>query len=129
MKKKKTGVVNNTQLSFKHYDPDFSLLNIENHFEIDTQVTLYYGDRLELLEEIKNSGALAELIVTSPPYNVGKEYERQTSLEDYFDGQKQTIEACIEILSPTGSICWQVGHYIHGSGKNKEAYSLDLDLY
>lgn len=95
----------------------------------ESNVTLYLGDRLELINQIRGTKSNAELIVTSPPYNVGKEYEKQTSLEEYIESQKNTIEACLDVLSPTGSICWQVGHYIDGSGYGKEAYPLDLILY
>jgi adenine-specific DNA-methyltransferase len=96
---------------------------------MDALVTLFHGDRLILLGQIANSGAKAELIVTSPPYNLGKEYEQQTSLEAYIERQRQTIEASLEILSPTGSICWQVGNYIEGSSRGKETYPLDIVLY
>jgi len=98
-------------------------------FSPEANVTLYQGDRLDLLRQIGDAGAHAELIVTSPPYNTGKEYEIKTSLHDYVQGQKETIAACMEILAPTGSICWQVGHYIEGSSTSKEAYPLDLVLY
>jgi len=50
-------------------------------------------------------------------------------LLDYMAGQRKTIEACLQILSPTGSICWQVGHYIEGRGREKEAFPLDIILY
>lgn len=102
---------------------------IHDHYSTSARVTLLQGDRLELLDEIALSGDRAELIVTSPPYNVGKEYESRVSLEEYIDLQRQTIEAGLEILSPTGSICWQVGHFIEGSAKAKEAFPLDLVLY
>jgi len=104
-------------------------LKVSADFSPDSHVTLYHGDRLELLEQIRRSGDKAELIVTSPPYNVGKEYESPLSLEEYIDLQRLTIEASLRVLSPTGSICWQVGHYIEGSAKAKEAYPLDLVLY
>jgi adenine-specific DNA-methyltransferase len=104
-------------------------MNIANLYDHSADVTLYHGDCLDLLRQIADSGDRAELIVTSPPYNVGKEYEKATSLEDYVDSQRRTIEACASILSDTGSICWQVGHYIHDSGKDKEAFPLDLVLY
>lgn len=104
-------------------------LNIEQKYTAEAGATLYLGDRLELLSQIKKMGSKAELIVTSPPYNVGKEYENRIPLEDYIIEQKKTIEASVEVLSDTGSICWQVGHYIEGSGKNKEAFPLDLVLY
>jgi len=104
-------------------------LCIARMFDQDARATLFHGDRLALLGQIADAGCKAELVVTSPPYNTGKEYEDQTTLEEYVEGQRQTIRACVDILSPTGSICWQVGHYIDGSGRDKEAFPLDLVLY
>ena len=106
-----------------------SSLTIADSFSPQATVTLFLGDRLDLLKQIAESGQQAELIVTSPPYNIGKEYEETTSLPEYVAEQRRTIEACVSILSPTGSLCWQVGHYIEGSGKNKEAFPLDIVLY
>jgi len=102
---------------------------IATHYEDGASVTLYQGDRLDLLREVASRNAQAGLIVTSPPYNTGKEYETPTSLNEYVNQQTETIRACLEILSPTGSICWQVGHYIEGKGRDKEAFPLDLVLY
>ena len=104
-------------------------IDISNTFDAKKHVNLFLGDRLDLLKEIYKSGEKAELIVTSPPYNTGKEYESLLSLDEYIEEQRKTIAASTKILSPTGSICWQVGHYIHGSGKSKEAFPLDLVLY
>lgn len=104
-------------------------LRIASAYDASASVTLLHGDRLLLLRQIAASGSQAELVVTSPPYNTGKEYERQTSLDEYVESQRQTIAACLEILSPTGSICWQVGHYIEGAATDKEAFPLDLLLY
>ncbi|MDP3442768.1 MAG: site-specific DNA-methyltransferase, partial [Ignavibacteria bacterium] len=94
-----------------------------------SSATLFNGDRLDLVNQIYSTNTKAELIVTSPPYNVGKEYEKKKPLEEYIIDQKETIEACLSVLSETGSICWQVGHYIEGTKKNKEAFPLDLVLY
>jgi len=103
-------------------------MKISEVFTSDSYVTLFHGDRLALLDQIRPVST-AELVITSPPYNMGKEYEQRISLEEYVHAQNETIEACERILSPTGSICWQVGHYIEGSGKEKEAFPLDLVLY
>lgn len=65
------------------------------------------------------------LIVTSPPYNLGKEYESKQSLAAYIDNQRETIGEAVRLLSPNGSICWQVGNYVDGS----EIYPLDIMLY
>jgi DNA modification methylase len=113
---------------FNNMDNQHPLI-IAEEYNPEANVILFHGDRLTLLKQIADAGSQAELIVTSPPYNVGKEYEKETSLDEYVEGQRQTIEACLNVLSPTGSICWQIGHYIKGSGKAKEAFPLDLVLY
>lgn len=105
------------------------LLTIDENYSHDANFTLYNGDRLVLLRQIEESGDKAELIVTSPPYNIGKEYEKTVPLEQYVEEQRRTIAASLKVLSPTGSICWQVGHFIEGSGREKEAFPLDLVLY
>ena len=84
-------------------------LVISHVYTSDSTVTLFHGDRLDLLKQIADSGSKAELIVTSPPYNMGREYEKALPLPEYVADQRKTIKACLEILSPTGSICWQVG--------------------
>ena len=66
-----------------------------------------------------------QLIVTSPPYNLGKDYEAKTSLDDYLEGQERVISECVRLLHPKGSICWQVGNYVDEG----EIVPLDAVLY
>lgn len=66
-----------------------------------------------------------QLIVTSPPYNLGKVYEGKTSLEMYLDSQARVIEECVRLLSPGGSLCWQVGNFVDDG----EVVPLDAVLY
>ena len=66
-----------------------------------------------------------KLIVTSPPYNIGKDYESKTSLKAWLEGQKQVIAECVRLLHPQGSICWQVGNYV----RKGEIIPLDVVLY
>ena len=66
-----------------------------------------------------------KLVVTSPPYNLGKDYEAKTSLDDYLEVQERVISECVRVLHPQGSICWQVGNYIN----NGEIVPLDVVLY
>ena len=75
-----------------------------------SDVVLYSGDCLNLLNDIPNNAI--QLIVTSPPYNLGKEYEKKLKLSDYKEQQQAVIKECVRVLSPKGSICWQVGNYI-----------------
>lgn len=65
------------------------------------------------------------LIVTSPPYNLGKEYEQRTSLERYIEEQAACIAESVRLLHPSGSICWQVGNHVDDG----EVYPLDIVLY
>ena len=51
----------------------------------DEHVTLACEDNLAFMERI-HDGQM-QLIVTSPPYNLGKDYEAKTSLDDYLEGQ------------------------------------------
>ena len=65
------------------------------------------------------------LIVTSPPYNIGKSYEKRTSQERFVEDQVACIAEAQRLLAPNGSICWQVGHYVDGG----EVFPLDILLY
>ncbi len=53
-----------------------------------------------------------KLVVSSPPYNLGKSYESRTTIEDYLDNQELVVSECVRILHDQGSICWQVGNYV-----------------
>lgn len=66
-----------------------------------------------------------KLIVTSPPYNIGKSYERRAPLDSYVEGQSRVIEACARLLHPHGSLCWQTGNHVD----NGEVFPLDTLLY
>ncbi len=66
-----------------------------------------------------------KLIVTSPPYNIGKSYERRSGLDAYVKGQAQVIAECVRLLHPQGSICWQVGNHVDDG----EVFPLDIILF
>jgi adenine-specific DNA-methyltransferase len=92
-------------------------------FARDERAVVYPGDCLDLLKVLP-SGSM-QLIVTSPPYNIGKEYERRLDLSDYIGQQAKVIGECCRALAPTGSICWQVGNYV----ENGYIVPLDALLY
>ncbi len=81
-------------------------------------------DNLEFMGALP-SGSM-KLIVTSPPYNIGKAYEKRTSLEDYVDSLREVIAECVRLLHPEGSMCWEVGNHITRDG---EVIPLDIILY
>src|SRR5579872_342732 len=67
---------------------------------------------------------LFDLVVTSPPYNLGKSYEKKELLETYLDWQRRIIDQIIPRLKSTGSLCWQVGNYVD----NGQIIPLDIVL-
>ncbi|MFX0185318.1 MAG: DNA-methyltransferase [Candidatus Hodarchaeota archaeon] len=67
-----------------------------------------------------------DLIITSPPYNIGKEYENKKPLENYLEWSMEVLSECKRILKKTGSIFWQVGTYV---GKKGAHYPWDIVLF
>jgi len=76
-----------------------------------------------MLRQVPDSSI--QLIVTSPPYNLGKEYESRLHLDDYISEQRTVIAECVRTLRQGGSICWQVGNYVD----NGAIIPLDSLLY
>ena len=99
-------------------------LDIGERYSPDAKVTLFHGDCRDLLNDIPASSA--HLIVTSPPYNIGKRYEKKRALEEYLFEQDEVIGLCAERLAEGGSVCWEVGNHI--SAPN-EILPLDIALY
>lgn len=99
-------IVLNTQKKNEQINPATAY-----HRELrDLGVTLYEGDCLTMLREMPKG--CVDLIATSPPYNLGKEYERKIDLDEYLAQQASVIEQCVRVLKDTGNLCWQVGNYV-----------------
>lgn len=83
------------------------------------------GDVLKKAKFLENEKY--QLIISSPPYNVGKEYEKGKKLtrSQYIDWMDDVISALVPKLSKTGSICWQVGNTI----EKQEVFPLDILFY
>jgi adenine-specific DNA-methyltransferase len=65
------------------------------------------------------------LIVTSPPYNLGKTYESKRSQDIYLEEQAAAIAEAVRLVHPKGSICWQVGNHVDDG----QIFPLDVLLY
>ena len=65
----------------------------------------------------------ARLVVTSPPYNVGKSYEKPMPVEEYVAWQEATLRESVRVLADDGSLCWQVGNFVPPRAKGAKASS------
>ena len=91
----------------------FKKLHIHSAFRQSFNTVIYPGDCLNLLKQIPEESI--QLIVTSPPYNLGKEYENKLKLDVYIKQQTKVIKECVRVLSQSGSLCWQIGNYVNNS--------------
>lgn len=92
-------------------------------FDPDSDAVVAPGDCLETLRTLPAD--FAKLIITSPPYNIGKVYEKTIGLEQYLNALSPAIEEIVRVLSPQGSLCWQVGNYV----EDGELFPLDIFFY
>lgn len=98
-------------------------IDIESAYHPDSRIVLYHGDVQNFLATIPDG--TVKLIITSPPYNIGKEYEMRVSIDRYLAQQENVIKDLYRVLHPQGSICWQVGNYVEKS----EIFPLDIFFY
>lgn len=88
-------------------------------------ITLHYGNCMDMMEALPEG--CADLVVTSPPYNIGKEYELgQLSISQYQRWQLDVFREAMRICKRNGNICWQIGNCIERTG---EVIPLDCFLF
>jgi adenine-specific DNA-methyltransferase len=92
-------------------------------FPVDKDVYIECEDNLAFMRPLADESI--DLIITSPPYNIGKSYESRWKLDDYVQAQAQVISECVRLLSSSGSLCWQVGNHVDSG----EIFPLDMLLY
>lgn len=99
-------------------------MRIYKHYKTTNEITLYSGDCAKLLKEIPDE--TVDLILTSPPYCIGKEYEDPHNDVESFKKQHERIfDDLYRVLKDGGSICWQVGYHI----SDKCVVPLDYIIY
>ncbi len=96
---------------------------VDTSYNPEAKIVVFHGDVMDFVGQIPNNSV--SLIVTSPPYNIGKEYESRTSIEKYLDKQSDVMAELYRILRDDGSICWQVGNFVDKG----EVYPLDILYY
>ena len=84
---------------------------------------IFQGDAEQFLASLPEE-PLFDLVVTSPPYNIGKSYEKKDTLETYMAWQKRIIDLIVPRLKHEGSLCWQVGNFVD----NGQIVPLDIEF-
>lgn len=97
--------------------------SIASVFDPNAEVVIAPGDCLKTLRTLPDG--LAKLVITSPPYNLGKSYEKATELESYLNSLAPIVDELVRVLSPEGSLCWQVGNFV----EDGEVFPLDIFFY
>ena len=96
---------------------------IAKNYHEHERIVLHKGDTLEFLKALPSN--LVSLSISSPPYNLGKVYEKKVDIEDYLKQQEPVIAELVRTLRDDGSICWEVGNYVNDG----EIFPLDIFYY
>lgn len=86
--------------------------------------SILHGDSVQILKTIPAQSV--DLVVTSPPYFMGKEYDRSKRVEDFVLLHEQLIPEIMRVTKENASICWQVGYHVRTGG---EVVPLDYHIY
>ena len=92
-----------------------------------TEGALWHGDGLEMLRSVGQSATPIQLILSSPPYGIGKPYEKRARLKEYVAWQADVLATCVHHLAPGGSIVWQVGSWVDRG--RRAVFPLDMMLF
>jgi len=111
------------KLNFSDLSGRSITLAIGNSYVAGKDLVLGLADSLDFLKTVPDESV--KLVVTSPPYNIGKVYEERVKLEEYLDYQRKVAEECKRIITEDGSIAWEVGNYVYQG----EIFPLDYFFY
>lgn len=96
---------------------------VTDHFSPDSDAVIACADSATFTRTLPSG--IAKLIISSPPYNIGKAYERQVPIAEYLDAMNPLLAELVRVLDNDGSLCWQVGNHVDDG----EIYPLDMFFY
>lgn len=96
---------------------------VEPQFTAEAECVILSGDARTMMAQIPDH--TIQLVVTSPPYTVGKEFEQRVSIHEYLEQQIPILDQIVRVLREDGSICWQVGNFV----ARGEVVPLDILYY
>lgn len=70
---------------------------------------IYNADCLELMRLLPNESV--DLFFTSPPYNIGKEYEKVIPIQEYLDWSELWIDEIYRATKQQGAFIYNVGYF------------------
>lgn len=96
---------------------------VADKFTAKANAVILQGNSAETLRQLP--AGTVKLIITSPPYNIGKVYEKIATLDEYLKNLTPVVDQLTRVLADDGSLCWQVGNYVEAS----EVFPLDIFYY
>lgn len=99
-------------------------MRVFKHYKDNRDMTLFNGDCHKLLKELPADSV--DLVITSPPYCMGKAYEDpHDDIETFKQQHNRIFDDLYRVLKPGGSVCWQVGYHV----LKKNVIPLDYVIY
>ncbi|MFW9879034.1 MAG: DNA-methyltransferase [Candidatus Thorarchaeota archaeon] len=83
---------------------------ISNTYNPRKKYVLFFGDCIDIISKIKDNSV--DLTITSPPYFMGKKYDKSKKIDDFLKFHFKLLPEIVRITKKGGSICWQVGYHL-----------------
>jgi len=101
-----------SRVAFQHKKVEELLCNrIGKPFYSNAGFILFCGDCCEFMEQLQQVNFKVNLTVTSPPYNIGKEYEKKTSVDSYIEWCSKWMSLICEITDNRGTFWLNLGYF------------------
>ncbi|MEM0029640.1 MAG: site-specific DNA-methyltransferase [Candidatus Nitrosocaldus sp.] len=92
---------------YNELNVDENMIEVENSIPSEVLDKVFCKDSRKM-EEIPDSSV--HLMVTSPPYNVGKEYDQDLDLKAYLNLLKDVFSETYRVLVPGGRVCVNIAN-------------------
>ena len=91
------------------FQPEIDASNVgEEHAAPEDVLDRIYAHTSEDMHELPDGSV--HLMVTSPPYNVGKEYDEDLTMEDYRSLLHRVLAETWRVTAPGGRVCVNVAN-------------------
>ena len=101
--------------------------NQAQSYKQDSDVCFIEGDVFANIKKIPDESV--NLVISSPPYNLNKEYEEKKAFDIYLKDMQPLLHELKRVIKNDGAICWQLGNYLTKSTSKKPAEIFPLDIF